>query len=901
MAVADLSAQLFPSSHKERPQRSQRRGPTHRTWDDAYLRNNKNPSSELSSDDIKAKPYQPTAEQRALISDVEDDIQSAINYRRVVEGRYFEAIAMYQGNQNLRWNYGTRTLFSTWSEGDSRYRVRSSRNVLRPKVLRRWAKAFSKRPEASVKPNSPAQIDVAAAEEGKDALAHLNHILNFDRISKQAGKWAIITGMCGVFPYYDPNAWAEMPIYKDEIDKNGNTVPILQGSHYQQVGEIKLDIVPMHQLLLDPQARDKPRAAYIGYQNTCQLSEIIMRFPDFGPCVTPNAGQGPSGPVESRMASVLGEWVRGSEPGSKHSCAVVNTLFYPASPRYKKGRYVVHASGILLHEQEGWPGMDSVTLTAMGLNAPVAFMDYEQNLGSMYSLSAVTDAVAAQRSLNSTVSRMEEDRNTSWGKVFFESGSIPPDSFDDAKPNEKIPVKRGTQFAPKHVPGPEIPDTRFKQIDTENAFLDAILSSTQISQGESPVPGQVAYQTIQALAAIDAQAGTEFAGNIEKFHDDLAKILLHLVGQNYSEPRMLFATEGYYVDPRKKLGRNAVAPAPSPMPQVPQMAPSPAGGTVAPMGAPPVPQGAAPTNGIGPMAGQSIQPGVPAPGGAPQMQSQPAPAPVPPMQTAPPLIPETGIPDADTDNTDAPDAVTKVRAFRALADGGSCHLVIVPGSSLATDPLAERAEILELLKAGLFELPYEVARIVLSMLEFSGVDEIIPMMQAAQERLALEALLAAPSGPQDQTAEKITLENVKAGNAKDLEMARQQHDVNVENLKAQHAQEKLQLETSAAQQVQAAEHRMDSYMAILSKLHPDIRVMGQLTPQGEQTFEQIALGTGPSDQQVQEQHEANVAPAQQAQVQQQNAETQALTNQKSLELQEQSQQQEPPESESTGE
>jgi hypothetical protein len=798
-----------------------------------------NAGLEVGPDDYDYKEFNPDSLQSNTINEITRLVTGALNYRRVVEPRVFECLAMYSGMQLLRYNYQMRTLQFSGGQG-STWAVRTTRPLIRPKIKRLHAKAYSHKPDASVKASSDSDIDKAAAEEGRGILSDNDHRVKRDRQTKKVGKWSMVTGICGLLTYHDPRGWAEVPNYQHEdpndensplvYDEQGN--PILIGSVMKRAGCMKQMIVPFPDLLLDPQAREEEELGWIGIRKVRTLADIRAMYPEWGPAVRPNAGTGIAATVESRMASVVGEYVRGAEPGpNKKNCAEVWELWFPVDPDFcPNGRHVVMSNNVLLADDQCWPGMDAKQLSAQGIRFPISLMMEEEQLGSLYPLSAVQDLIPSQRSINNTISRLEEHRNTSWGKLVFEAMSIPIDSFDMAKPNEKIAVTQGAQF-PEILKAAEAPAWMFDILKVEEGYIDDISGLHETSEGNVPT-GVTAAQAIMALAALDELMGAERASNIEHYHAHRAALELHVCGRNYTEERMMFVSQGYFGDPAKKLGLK-------------------------------------PT---GQQQGQTQQPGQP---GQPQ-----------------PATPSPQAPDAP------PSALKRAQSFKALAAGGSCHLVITPGSALARDPVAARAEVIELYKAGLFgpvNMP-STAQIVLAALEFAGGDEIVEMMEDAAYKNMLLQMATAPNPAAQQQSDQdhqMAMEQLKAQFEDHKAQTKLAADSQLAQIKGQIEQDKINSQLEANKEIAEMQRELASAQAMLEHLNNRITASVTLSPQAQAAYEQETFGVSPSPAAAEMEHQANIlataAPAHANAIKQQQVDNQA---QQSQQLQQQQMEQE---------
>lgn len=820
-----------------------------------------NVESQVGPDDLAYADYLPDTHDQDVIKLAQQRVVRAQSYRRIKEPTFFESLAFYLGNQGVRWDYMRNCLQPVQATTPAlKGKVYTTRNKIRPKIKKLIYRSFSQSPDASVKPRTSSDIDRAAAQEAAAILTHLDYKFNRPSQTKTMGHWALTTSTTALKIYWDPKALVEVPIMGDSdtgSDETGAGSPALSGvgtdtdddrdiigERFQPNGDICEDIVPIFEMLFDPEARDIESCAWIVHQKTRSLEYIRDKYPQFGRCVRPNAGLGPSGYVESRLATVIGEYTRGSEPAAhKANCAVVNEIWERPSELYPKGRYIVESNGVKLVELEKWPNMDARVLQMMRVYFPFAFLSYEQASGSLYALNAVQDLIPAQRSLNNTISRIEEHRNTAWGKLLIQENSgVPKGAFNDALPNEIITYRQGME-PPQHIAAPDLPTWLMEMRQADQLDIDDMSGLHEVFEGNTP-PGVDSGIAIAKLQGGDNMMGSDFAGNIEEFHRVRAMLEIHVFGQNALGDQLLNVSTGYFGDPAKKfrvpgLGGGAIPPPAPPTETTIQGQPSAA---LPPTPSVPPPIGAQPPPQVPSAAPQGV--------GANSLPSA-APPPSPPQQ---PL--DLG--------SDEPDAMTQVKAFKALQSGGSCHVVVVPGSALARDPDAERQEAIQLFKLGVFGPPGDPAAtgILLGILEMSGADEIVQAVQHALDERMILASMAQPQQSNQESAQQheLDLTNAKIAAAQATEQAKQAHEGAIVALKSHADQLKIQMETQAAQALAEQKAQFDTHVAMLARLHPEIRVTGTLTPQGEASFERSVGLDSPTPAQADAEHTATYQP-----------------------------------------
>lgn len=803
----------MPTAQEYQPKRHTRRGPP-------PLLDPRNVNSQNGPQDFKTPEYNPDlypanpkfnwpGHDEDVIQMMVDRITSAINYKRVKEPKWYESLAYYLGTQDVTWNYRARQLVPMRNVTNY-HKAFAVRNKIRPKVKKLTYQAFAQKPDAAIKPGTMSDLDRQAAAEGRSLVSHFDYKFQRDQQTRRVGHWALITGMAALALEWDEKAAAEMP----KFDDSGNIV----GSEIvENQGDLRERIVSIFNLLMDSQAREPENLGWIIEQDVLDLEYTREQWPN-GQFVKPDTGQGIAGYVESRMAAVLGEYMRGTEPGPiRKNTAVIYRCFEPPTDLYPDGRYIVCSMDVLLRYEESWPHMDAKKLATQGVRFPYAFMYYEEVGGSLYGIGAVQDMLPPQKTINECVSRQEEHLKTAWGKLLIEEGSrVGPTAFDDARPNEKVTYARGSQKPDHLTPDFSVMEAAGKLKAEAEADLDDISGLHESSDGQNE--SQDSGVVVDKLVQNDNKMGSMFSANIEEFHRQRATLEIHIGGRNYIEPRLLFISQGYFGDPAKKLAIPGVPP------QLSGPAPPIQGAPMPPL---PMPPGAA----IPPAPGAPQQ-------GLPPDLNQP-----PPVPQAPPRLPPY---------TDDPDsAVMDVKSFKALQNGGSCHVMITPGSALAKDPEGERQEILELLKLGAFGPPGDPTTlgILLSLLDFAGGDEIVEAARKGMmERIKFQMALAPnPAGAAQIKAQAdIALDQQKGQRELALEDAKQQHEGAILALKAQLDEEKLQREVAVEAAAKQAEQFFTIHQALLDKIHPDVRLNGNMTPVEVAQFLRT-LGINPAD------------------------------------------------------
>jgi hypothetical protein len=189
-------------------------------------------------------------------------------------------------------------------------------------------------------------------------------------------------------------------------------------------------------------------------------------------------------------------------------------------------------------------------------------------------------------------------------------------------------------------------------------------------------------------------------------------------------------------------------------------------------------------------------------------------------------------------------AVFQVQAFRALKAGGRVHIEIVQGSSKYQDPYAEMQRILALVKAGIFQMPPGVADALLKAIKFTGVDEVIPVLEQAQkDALAVQILTQPDPNAAEQTKQTAQQQqlNMKLQHEKDIESVREQHEMSKLQIEQQADMMKQQAQQQQALAVQQAKNHAELMSLLVEKLHVDIKPTVTLSPRAG---ESLAAGVG---------------------------------------------------------
>jgi hypothetical protein len=698
-----------------------------------------NVDSDPSPDELQT-PATPDQKEIALAQLVDERYTSAADNRRIHEPAWFESLAFYLGNQWVSWSAAHGVLRSM-RDPRRPHRVYAVRNKIRPKIKKLLARGLSVSPDAGVAPLTTSDLDRAAAAEARALIEHLDNVWRRPHQVKRLARFALTTSTAFLKIYWDPERSAEVP-------KFGPGGEIL-GSSTAAIGDLCEDICPIFEIYLDPKARDWEDVAWLIHAKVRSMEELRSKYGAAADGIQgESGGAGVSGDVESRLASTVGEYSRGSEPGQASKSILVKELWEKPTLRFPEGRLITVAGGRVLRD-DPWPYEKKDDF-------PFVPLSFEDGQSTVYGLNAVSDLISAQRSYNEGISRTMEHRKTAWGKILAQEGSeIGVDAFDSAAPGEVIYYKQGS-VPPQHIPAPPLPSFLLQLLQVDDRDLNDISGVHEVSEGTVPT-GVTAASAIQQLLEADTTQMADFIENIETWHQRRAEWEIALAAQFYKEPRLIWVSQG--------KGSTNAGSAPGAMAPQPQPAtPSGGDGTGIPSGLPGIPQR--------PGAMGIPQAGSPSPQGPP---SGPA--------------------------NDWLSPVMQAQSFRALSAGGSCRVRVAPGSAKPISPAARAGQVLDLYKAGVFGPPGDptAAKILLEELEYENPDTVYEsILQAREEALALAKAnqpdpARVQAEQQQHAAEMAAIQHQQDEQKAALMM---QHEAQLKAIDHQHA---MDMETHKAQ------------------------------------------------------------------------------------------------------
>lgn len=763
-----------------------------------------NLSAEIGPEDfLKAFP-EPTEDEKNIVREIEDAYQDSAQARRFMEGEWFESLAFYKGKQWVEWRSGDVGGLFGLRDPKRPWKVYATRNKIKGKVKKLLARSLQNKPDSSVAPMTLSTIDQEASDEASAVIAHLDHLFDRPTQSRILARYALNTSTVFLKIAWDSHAyaWVPKPGASDKLDEKGCV--------WSQVGEISEDVVPCFEMYLDDQAKTWDELRYIIHAKVRPLSYVASHYGEAGEAVSGEAvNAGVSGYVEARLASVVGEQARlSSTSAEKH--VVVKEYWEKPSRRYKKGRLITIAGGRVLRNEE-WP-------YEKWQDFPFIPLGYEDGQGAVWHQNAVADLISPQRSYNTGISRLEEHRNTSWGKILIEAGSLPlgsVDVFDGARPNEKIVYLAG-RAAPQIVPAAPVPSFLGQLLQIDNGDIDDISGIHDVSEGQVPT-GVTAGNAIELLQQSDSSQLSDFIGNLETFHIQRASCEIALAAQFYVEPRMigLSASEGHVEQDAAK--RKAVQDAPPP-----GMAMPPPG-----MGAPgmPPPQGMPPG---GPQdASQPPQPsdGQQDPNAPPQGPPDGPDAPPPGMDGPPPPGADAPPPKPPKATSEERQPFSRAMSLRALRKGGNCRVLVTPGSATPKSPAAQNEQLMTLYQMGALGGPPgspPATKLLFRLLQFSRSDKVIEAVDLADQELQQRAKDAANFQADLQSRQQAQAAQAQAAGAAQAAQAQAAGQQGI--IQAKSTAEQQMLDAKAART-----NSMEQAKAYLAAHSNDQKALNELT------------------------------------------------------------------------
>lgn len=377
----------------------------------------------------------------------------------------------------------------TYSFRDKKYVVPEQREVVFNLILNiyrnvtaRLAVAY---PNVAVYPASPSQEDIMKAKSSELALRYIWAEQDLSSKFQTLAEWLITCGSAGLYTYYDPGT-------KD----------------------VTVKVVSPYDLFYEKNAISEEESSWVAVRYYINKEEAAKSYPDFADMIMDL-------PQSNRDYSTLNQ----GEPLPKDTIEAFDI-------HTKSGDF-----GVLIGKEWVFEGQ-----TQAGYN-PVQLVKYTNIPSVLWGWSMVAPLIDLQtqynRSRNQIIKNTELMANPKW--MIPKTSGINNNSITD-KPGEKIYFNPGGG-APTVVPMPGMPAYVFDNVASiQNEMLD-ISGVHSVSLGKRAI-GISSGKAIENLASLDASQLQLTQNNIEKATRIVAKNILILMKEYYSEPKFTRMMDG---------------------------------------------------------------------------------------------------------------------------------------------------------------------------------------------------------------------------------------------------------------------------------------------------------------------------------------------------------------------
>lgn len=468
--------------------------------------------------------------------------------QRPHQGLWWENIATYNGDFWAEWNPHTRKLFEPEKPD---HKVRIPINLAQPVVRTEHAKLVKNRPIIDMQPTGDEREDLNAAKVAdKIYNIYVERKFNMPRVRRRALNWVLVCGYGGIFVDYDPEAQADIEIYKNPegetvfdmelINKFRGNVDLGEGEEAPNLstemmarGELVIKPLSPFQLIWDFTQLYVEDAAWLIITDIYDCNEAERRF---GKRPEPDNDIKP-GVIEQRvLARFDATNSLNVDPVSVQEVAKVHRLFVkPDHPYFPKGLHLVYTDDEILLKED-YPRR---YITENKTYFPLAAMGHVPSTTTQYATSVLQQVRPVVLELSRTESQLIENRNLMANPPWM----IPK----QLRIEKEIVNKPGLQIRYQHIPNipppsptemPEMPNYVQALIETLKNHVLEISGQGETSQGRVP-PGA---RSGVAIAYLQEEDDTRLGPTVTEFEEMMeltADITLSVIATEYDIPRTI--------------------------------------------------------------------------------------------------------------------------------------------------------------------------------------------------------------------------------------------------------------------------------------------------------------------------------------------------------------------------
>jgi hypothetical protein len=461
--------------------------------------------------------YKPTDAEKRTIGEITEKFVARIGYKQKYEQTWFTVHAYLLDLPYMTPAPQFAVPYRIPSAGN-RAPVRMVISLAQAYAQRTVARLTSAKPEIAVAPATASQEDIDRAEVAEMVIQHLWEAKRVQKVLRDATGWMVETGN-GIIRFdWNPNAG---PSTEDGVP----------------IGDIELCALSPYEVDFDPEGRDLESCQWVMFNRVRPVQWIKDNYPDKADLIVPEETYVHTLYAE-RLRNLVGvfgsttSWGAGTNYGmSAGKCATMIEYWERPSKQHPKGRRVIMASKIILHDGPN-PYDHGDFPIVMFREVPVA--------GRILGRPRLESGLPLIQDMNRLRSQMVQIRNRMCKPKWIVpiTAKVAQSSITDESGEVVTYYPSMNGEKPMPMPSPEMPSTYIQQHNITMQNFEDVMGWHEVSRGQM-VKGARSGRIISLLQDADDSQLAVTSEEIQGALGQLARRMLSLFHQFASEERLV--------------------------------------------------------------------------------------------------------------------------------------------------------------------------------------------------------------------------------------------------------------------------------------------------------------------------------------------------------------------------